>query len=742
MLLCGCSALALSFAPVRAQSSPPDGPAQNGELPLPAEAPLAPPPDASLPPVEPVFTEEEYREGLPPLPEDDGELAAPLESIEAFETRTAAERRRDDAQDASDASAPAPVQSALSDGDPNEPLADAAVTDPALAQPLPAISAFDVEPVEIGEVDDGAETEVRYTLVIDGLDAADAAAEDSDMAGLFRGLSALEDADGKAANVAMLDARAEEDAALLKTILDSEGWYDARVDHVIEQPAAEGARLTARLRVTPGERYRFGSITVAAAPTTPPGLADAALALKVGEPIVANRVQGAEANVALRLPEQGYPFATVGQRDILLDGQTHAGDYTLPVEVGPLGRFGGFTTGGDLAFGAEHVETLARFERGELYDSRKIDDLRQALVATGLFATVAVEPKASGEATDAGDGSQYITIDVTQDAGPPRTIAGSAGYGTGQGFRLEGSWTHRNLFPPEGALIASGIAGTQEQALGVTFRRSNAGRRDRTVELTAAVNRGDFDAYEAFTGRLSGRISYDSTPIWQKRFTYSYGFELIGTNEDSYDFDLGERTRQTYGIVALPGQVGIDTSDDLLNPTKGFRVTARVSPEASVSDGVRPYGRVLLDGTGYYPIGDSFVLASRLRFGSIFGIERADLAPSRRYYAGGGGSVRGFGYQELGPKDPEDRPVGGRSLNEAAAEVRYRFGNFGVVGFVDAGQVYEGVTPQFSDIRFGAGIGGRFYTNFGPFRLDVATPIGRRDGESVVSVYVSIGQAF
>ncbi|MAF28707.1 MAG: hypothetical protein CL819_05670, partial [Croceicoccus sp.] len=75
-------------------------------------------------------------------------------------------------------------------------------------------------------------------------------------------------------------------------------------------------------------------------------------------------------------------------------------------------------------------------------------------------------------------------------------------------------------------------------------------------------------------------------------------------------------------------------------------------------------------------------------------------------------------------------------------EVRYRFGNYGVVGFVDAGQVYEETTPQFSDLRYGVGIGGRYYTNFGPVRLDVAMPLGRRQGESRFGVYISIGQAF
>src|SRR3546814_881156 len=93
-------------------------------------------------------------------------------------------------------------------------------------------------------------------------------------------------------------------------------------------------------------------------------------------------------------------------------------------------------------------------------------------------------------------------------------------------------------------------------------------------------------------------------------------------------------------------------------------------------------------------------------------------------------------------KDPNLDPIGGRSVNEAAVEARYRFGNFGVVGFVDAGQVYRGSTPTFSDLRFGAGIGARYYTNFGPMRFDVATPIDRRPGEAKIAVYVSIGQAF
>ena len=304
------------------------------------------------------------------------------------------------------------------------------------------------------------------------------------------------------------------------------------------------------------------------------------------------------------------------------------------------------------------------------------------------------------------------------------------------------------------------MLGTREQGVGLTFRRSNAGRRDRTFQAVAEALRSDFDAFEAFTGRLAARVSYDSTPLWQKPLTYAYGLQLIGTNEQDFNLATNDLERRTFFIGGLIGQLGFDTTDSLLNPTEGFRVTALVEPEGSLQEGFTPYVRARLDGSAYYPVGDSFVIAGRARLGTIQGIDRFDLAPSRRFYGGGGGSVRGFPFQEVGPKvlepnpnfDPEDedesadpfrvRPIGGRSVNEAALEVRYRFGDYGIVGFVDAGQVYESTAPQFSDLRFGAGIGGRFYTNFGPFRLDVATPLDRREGEPLINVYVSIGQAF
>ncbi len=681
--------------------------------PEPPTAAPAPPAGANLPEVETIVCREEVEKDVPPLGADDPALGQPLESIAEFEQRL----RASEAQ-----------------------AGDIAPTaDPELAVPLPPLNQFDVREVELAQPEpDRAAAEIRYQVRVEGLEAADGAT-DIALRDQFDDLSALRS--GRAANEAQLSARLTEDSELLLRILQAEGWYDAAVRTRIDRPSGPDSQSTAAvLLVSPGERYRIGSIAIQADPTVPANLISDTLALQPGEPIVAQRVQGAEANIAVTLPQNGYPFATVGQRDVLLDPETRLGDYVLPVTVGPRARFGGIRTTGDLAFDTRHIGVLARFDQGELYDSRDVDDLRQALVATGLFSTVAVAPERSGQLNP--DGTEQVTLLVTQDAGPPRTLAASAGYGTGQGFRVEGSWTHRNLLPPEGALIASVVAGTQELGASAIFRRSNAGRRDRTFQAGVEALRSNYDAFEALTGRLFARLSYDSTPIWRKPITWGIGAEVLGTVEKDYNLARSGRRDRKFLIGSLIGQLGLDRTDSLLDPTRGFRAQILAQPEAALGGGFNPYFRSQLDGSAYYPFGDSIVLAGRARIGTILNVDRFDLAPSRRFYGGGGGSVRGFAYQQLGPKDPEGDPLGGLSLVEGAAEVRYRFGDYGVVGFVDVGQVYDRRVPTFDDLRAGVGIGARYYTSFGPMRIDVATPLGRRQGESRLNIYISIGQAF
>ncbi len=328
------------------------------------------------------------------------------------------------------------------------------------------------------------------------------------------------------------------------------------------------------------------------------------------------------------------------------------------------------------------------------------------------------------------------------DPAPPRTVAGELGYGTGEGARAELSWTHRNLFPPEGALTLRSVLGTQEQLGSVVFRRNNFRARDRVLTFQLAAANTQRDAYEATTFSLSGSLERQTNIFFQKTWTWSLGAELLASDERDVIASTGQPRRRTFLIGALPTSLSYDGSDDLLNPTRGFRLGGRLSPELSLQGKAFGYTRAQIDASVYRAVGD-VVIAGRTRLGTILGAPRDQVAPSRRFYAGGGASVRGYGFQSIGPRDPNNDPIGGRSLAEFAIEARVKlFGNLGIVPFIDAGNIYTAALPDFSGLRYGTGLGLRYYSNFGPIRIDVGTPINPQPGDTRVAVYVSLGQAF
>ncbi|MFC7498314.1 autotransporter assembly complex family protein [Enterovirga sp. GCM10030262] len=576
-----------------------------------------------------------------------------------------------------------------------------------------------------------------YSVRIEGLEAAPA----ENLLAQFGALSTLEENRDDPANAAQIDRRAREDADLLAELLRAHGFYDAMVDTRVE--AAEGnASLVVTLQVEPGPRYSFAEVRlpgIDAAGEDATALREA-FGIDEGEPVDAARVTTGQAALRLELGARGYAFAEVGALDIVVDHETRTATLVLPVDPNGARQFGRIIVEGEPLFSARHIDTIARFEPGDDYEAPLIDDLRRALIQTGLVSAVTIrlidDPA-----------SRTVDVAVTLEPAPMRTIAGAAGYGTGEGVRIEASWQHRNLIRPEGAVTFRGVAGTREQLLSATLRRNNFRERDQVLTAQIAASHIERDAYEANTFLLGAGIERQTNIIWQKTWTWSLGADLIASDERDVDVDSGMTRRRTFFIAALPATLSYDGSNDLLDPTSGFRLSSRFSPEASLQSGSFFYARAQVDGSFYQPVSDRVVIAGRTRLGTIVGASRDRIAPSRRFYAGGGGSVRGYGFQRLGPRDPVfDDPIGGRSLAEFAIEARVRVDAFGdklgIVPFIDAGNIYESSLPKLDDLRFGAGIGVRYHTNFGPIRVDVGTPLDRRSGDPRIAVTVSLGQAF
>lgn len=577
--------------------------------------------------------------------------------------------------------------------------------------------------------------ELRYAIAFEGLEGLGEAAE---LVEAFEQQSALHKNRSEAANAAQIDRRSRVDAELLAELLRSRGFYDALVEPRIERAAAI---LRVVFEASPGEQYRFQSVDLPgleAAGAAAVGLRET-FAVKPGDPVIAADVIAANVALKVALGEQGFALAEIGQQDILVDHETRRARLVLPVSTGPLATFGAIRVSGRPPFSPGHVARIARFRPGEPFRRSKVDDFRRALIATGLIASAEVG------VVPAGDG-RTVDLEVNLQPAPMRTVAGELGYGTGEGVRAEASWQHRNLFNPEGALTVRGVAGTQEQLAAVQFRRSNFLARDQVLNLHALASHTDRDAYEARTVLLGGNIERQSNIIWHKKWTYSAGADLIATDERGVFDLLGMKDSKTSLIAAFPASLGYDGSDDLLDPTRGFRLGGRISPEISAHGGKFAYGRAQIDASAYRPVSAGVVAAGRVRVATIVGADALSLAPSRRLYAGGGGSVRGYGYQKLGPRDLDGDPVGGRSLAEFALEARVRLklfgGNFGIVPFLDGGTLTNDRWPKFSGWQFGAGLGVRYYSSFGPIRIDVGTPLNPRQGDGPVAVTVSLGQAF
>ncbi|MFN4019539.1 MAG: BamA/TamA family outer membrane protein [Erythrobacter sp.] len=650
-----------------------------------------------------------------------------------------------------------------------QPALDAAFADVSVEVPEPLPADPEVEALAsmaiplTGELPALSDVPVSDTLVLGFPAAPDAFPEQREFLARFRELSTLRQGDGDKDNALQIAARARADEELLEEMLRTYGYYGGDVVRQLSggrrarengenaasdtSDAARAPRV--RFDILPGPRYRFGRIDLGALARLPAADAErllAAFAIAAGDPLYADRILERELELRVALGETGYPFAILSEPELLIDHARSEGDLTLAVDPGGKYAFGGVVSSDPRFLSGRHLARIARFAAGDIYQHSLETDLRRAIIATGLVSSVTITPRET--VAPAGGAPGEVALDVAFERAPVRTIAGAIGYGTEDGFKIEGRWEHRNLFPPEGALRLRGILGTREALASVGVRRNNFRGRDQI--LTADVFASDIEtlAVESRSIGLRGTFEKVSNILFQKPVSWQVGGELLYTDERNR-LARGSSIplpRQTYLIGGIFGSVTLDGSDDLLDPSGGYRATFSLAPEVSRSEGSNSaYLRALAEVAHYKSVG-STVIAGRLRAATIQGADRARIAPSRRLYSGGGGSVRGYGFQGVGPRNDRGEAVGGASLVEASLEARIDTplmgGAIEVVPFIDAGTVSLGSVPDFRFIRAGAGVGIRYKTSFGPIRVDVATPLNPTEFDSPVVVYVSLGQAF
>ena len=534
--------------------------------------------------------------------------------------------------------------------------------------------------------------------------------------------------------------RARDAAADALALLRSEGYYDAQV----EPDVSEAEPPTALLRVTPGPRFKIQGVSVSwvGAPPAPAVAKAAAEAAKLtpGAPGRAADVLAAEGLIVALLQAKGYADAEATPREVIVDHADNSVRPNFKIAAGGLVRLDGVKVLTSGRTSKAWVRGLAPWKSGEVYSPDAVAKLERRLLDAGVYDSVTVALAAKDQAID---GLRPVIVSLSDRK--RRALELGASYSTTEGSGVDGKWIHYNVLGRADTLTLTAKAYDIQQNLDLELAQPDWGRADQILKVGGGLLADRTPAYDDADLGVRADVERHFTKTTFITVGDSFDFTLIRDKTDVNAQGLPVGVDLKLFIATLLGAFTLDRSNDPLDPTRGWRLDARTEPTFITGDRQLVYLKTQAQASGYLPFdaaGDT-VVAARVKVGSVLGGSIPDVPADRRFFAGGGGSVRGFGYQDVGPRLSDNTPEGGLSLVETSLELRRRITpQWGVVAFVDAGTVGSSPTPTFHQISAGAGLGVRYNLGFGPLRLDIATPLNPRQGDSPIQVYISIGQSF
>jgi len=529
-----------------------------------------------------------------------------------------------------------------------------------------------------------------------------------------------------------------------------------RVDELQE----DAEKQTVRIVIAVDEGPRTLVAAVALEGTIPPALPSAAalletLPLRPRQPINKEDFDRSKTLLLTRLHDAGYARAQVIP-STEVDTEQHTATVTFTLAPGSETAFGRIAIKGAQQVEEQAIRHQLTIHEGQRASDKDLAASADAIYSLGMFQAVtprALNPEAADEPLD-------VEFEVLERK--PHGLQFGIGYSTTEGFRTQVEWTHRNLFKGAQQLTLLTRFSSFEQRGEVKLRLPYflAARTAFTQTLFAfnqqLVGVSPGGAFFGVSGRAQPAFDLFSVGTESRvehRFTETLS-GVAGLNFSRTNFRHVNRA----ALTAIEQEIAADntllvqfvevqhnTSDSLLNPTHGTVLRGRIdhSTTAVISD--FNFVKLVLEARHYLPLSQHLLLATRLKVGDIEPYGASTEVPFNvRFFAGGAGSVRGFELNRLGPLNTDGDPIGGMSLMEGSAELRFPlFGDLGAVLFLDFGNVFHSsFTYRLGDLRYAVGPGLRYNTPVGPLRLDVGVIVDRRPGEGFGRIEFSIGQAF
>ena len=555
---------------------------------------------------------------------------------------------------------------------------------------------------------------------------------DPELARRFTEISRLALMREQPADLATLSQRLAVSLTEAESLLKNQGYYEGQVSGRLAEPSGSAVQVT--VIFNPGPRYRVGRTQVLlAGPPPPDSLADPpplSLAGFEGAPAMADDILESVELLAEAWRNRGFPEARIQNARYAVNRADRELEAEITLAPGPFARLGPVLAHEGAPVDQSYLDALKPWRDGQPWNQALVEDYLTALRQTGLFQSVEL-------AGPAADEDEIRPVRLTLAAAAPRTVGGQINYDTNFGLGVKVYWEHRNLLGHGDRLRLDLPVWADLQEFTATYRYPFLFRPDLDFIARGGLVHQQTEAYRLRSGAASAGVEHRLSRHWRGTLT---GYAEGGLLEDP------DQPVERFHILGLPVTAGYDRTDNLLDPTLGARLNLAAAPYIGAYHDRFQVFRTRLEGQAFLPLGTPrAVLALRAHWGSLWGLDDSrDVPSSLRFYSGGGGSVRGYDYQSVGPRNDRNEPLGGLAQVEAGAETRLRFTeSLGAVAFLDGGMVYARATDEMlQNLMWGAGAGLRYFTPVGPVRLDAAVPLDRRPGDSSWQLYLSLGQSF
>ncbi len=370
------------------------------------------------------------------------------------------------------------------------------------------------------------------------------------------------------------------------------------------------------------------------------------------------------------------------------------------------------------------------WKEGDLYSEKLVEETQKRLIETNLFSSVLISH------AGALDASGQLPMKIRFSESKHRSLSLGASYSTIDGPGASFSWVNRN-FRHMGEFLGLDLNYSRVLTTGtLSYLKPDFFRMDQNYLWQAEAQREHITVYIADTYGLQNLIERTFSPK-------HYG--SIGVRGEYVTVHNSIRNGK-YTLLSLPLFYKYTGVGNILDPTAGIMFYYQASPYQPVTHNKEFFYKQVLTASFYAPLtkGRWVVLAFRVQLGSIAGAALDHVPMSKLFFGGSENDLRGYRYKTVSPLNSNNDPTGGRGVIYFTFEPRFRLTKaLGIVPFFDVGNVTRKSYPTVTDKWFkSVGIGLRYFTFFGPLRLDVGFPLDRRKFDPRYRIYASIGQTF